>query len=416
MNNRSTSVHLKKGVIWTLLNRFSVVGMQFLAMIVLARFLKPSDFAIMGIAMFFISISEALLDSGMGGSLLRKREVEDIDYSTLFLYNIGVAVIMYLVLIVLSKPISIFYGKDELISIINVIGISIIISGFGKIQNIVLYRELKFKIISIISILSSSIALMVAIFMAIKGFGVWALVIQNLMNNLLVVLFQFCYNRYFPRLRFSTSSFLEQWEYGSHLLYSHLLTTIYQNIFSMIFPKVSSYTFSGLFAQANKIQQIPSSIINSVVQGGAFPILARINDKQEFVNTTKAFNRKAYLISFFVLFALSVFSRQIIAILLGDTWIEAAPILSTLAIGGIGIVISMMVRNTFKSMGLTNSVLRIEIIRALTGMTFLAITFTFGDYYILLGIVFTNFLTGIVAMYFLAIVSTMTFLDQIKDI
>src|SRR5690554_6210705 len=140
MNKSNSRKYLKRGVIWTLFNRTSVLAMQFIAMIVLARFLSPSDFAVVGIAMFFISISRTLFDSGMGGSLLRKQNIESVDYSTLFIYNMGVGITMYLLLLILAKPIASFYNREELSSIINIIGLSIVVSAFGKIQYIILLR------------------------------------------------------------------------------------------------------------------------------------------------------------------------------------------------------------------------------------------------------------------------------------
>lgn len=413
--DNSTIKDLKRGVIWTLINRISVVGMQFIAMIVLARFITPSDFAVMGIATFFISISQTLLDSGMGGSLLRKQNIEDIDYSTLFIYNMGVGLAIYSLLLILAKPLAFFYNDDELSLIISVIGLSVVVSAFGKIQNIILFRELKFKEISIISIISSFIALLTAVILAIRGYGVWALVMQNLISSTLIVLLQFFCNRYFPRLEFSVLSFKEQWSYGSHLLYSHLLNTVYQNIFLMIFPKISSYSFSGLYAQANKIQQLPSNIINTVIQGSAFPVLAKIDDEKLFIQANKQFTRNTYIVSFTILFAISIFSKQIIVILLGNKWIEAAPMLSILSIGSIGVIVSMMVRNTLKSMGVTSNIFKIEAVKSIIGIIVLVITFFLGDYCILVGIVVTNYLSCFVAVYYLSKVSRFTVKEQLKD-
>jgi len=415
MNKNNSGKYLKKGVIWTLFNRTSVLALQFIAMVVLARFLSPTDFAVVGIAIFFISISQTLLDSGMGGSLLRKREVEDVDYSTLFIYNMGVGITMYLLLLVLSKPVASFYRHEELASVINVIGISIVISAFGKIQNIILLRELKFKQIAIIAMTASSMSLLIAVIMAIKGYGVWALVMQHLVNTTLTVILQFFCNRYFPRLRFSVLLFKEQWKFGSYLFYTHLLDTIYQNVFSLVFPKISSLNFSGLFTQANKIERLPLNMLNSIAHAGIFPILAKIDDEKIFMKTNKAITKKAYIPSFIILFALSIFSEQAISLLLGNKWIDAAPVLSILSIGGIFAVISTMVRNSLKSLGMTNILFKNELIKSVIGIAMLMVTFVFGNYYILWGIVIADFLSSFIAMLLLSKVSRFTVKEQIID-
>lgn len=416
MNKNNTGKHLKKGVIWTFINRTSVLAMQFIAMIVLARFLTPTDFAVVGIALFFMSLSQTLVDSGMGGSLLRKREVEDLDYSTLFIYNMAVGITMYILLLILAKPLASFYRFQELSSVINVIGISIVISAFGKIQNVYLLRELKFKQIATIALVSSSISLLIAIIMAIKGYGVWALVMQHLVNSTLTVLLQFYSNRYFPRLRFSVLMFKEQWEFGSYLFYTHLLDTGYQNIFSLVFPKISSFNFSGLFTQANKIERLPLNMLNSVAHSGIFPILAKIDDEELFMKTNKAITKRTYIPSFTILFALAVFSEQAISLLLGNKWIDAAPVLSILSIGGVFAVISTMVRNSLKSLGMTNKLFKNELLRSAIGIAMLLITFAFGNYYILWGIVFAEFISSIIAMVLLSRVINFTVKEQIMDV
>lgn len=415
MNKNNTKKHLKKGIIWTLLNRTSVLVMQFTAMIVLARFLTPTDFAVVGIALFFMSLSQTLVDSGMGGSLLRKQEVKNVDYSTLFIYNMGVAITMYLLLLILAKPLASFYQHKELASVINVIGISIVISAFGKIQQIILLRELKFKQITIIALTSSSISLLIAIIMAIKGYGVWALVMQHLVNTTLTVIMQFISNRYLPRLMFSMLMFKEQWEFGSYLFYTRLIDTGYQNIFSLVFPKISSFNFAGLFTQANKIERLPLNMLNSVAHSGIFPILAKIDDEELFMKTNKIITKKTYIPSFAILFALAIFSEQAISLLLGNKWIDAAPVLSILSIAGVFAVISTMVRNSLKSLGMTNKLFKNEILRSVIGIAMLMLTFSFGNYYILWGIVFTEFFSSIIAIVLLSKVINFTVKEQIMD-
>ncbi len=390
--------------------------MQFLAMIILARLLTPDDFAIMGVVLFFVSISAVLLDSGMGGSLVRKKDVKDIDYSTLFIFNASLGIIIYIILLLTANIIADFYKMRELAQIINIIGISIVISALGKIQNIILIREFKFKELSIISTVSNLIALIFAIVLATRGFGVWALVMQNLTQSILVVGLQFTYNRYIPKIKFSLTSLKEQWDFGVHLLLSQSIYTIYQNIFSLIFPKISTLHFSGLYVQANKIQQIPSNISSSVIQTVAFPILAKIDDPAHFKSINRRFIRQTYLVVFTILCAMAIFSRPLITIILGTTWIDAAPILSILAISGLGYIIMFMIRNTFKSMGVTRMILRLEIIKVLTGLIFIACVFKAGDYMILLGIVLASFVATAISIFLLSKKSNYSQKEQYYDI
>lgn len=414
--NKPIQTYLKKGTVWSIIDRIAVISMQFLAMLVLARVITPDDFALVGIAMFFIVISQVLLDSGIGGSLLKKKIIKRVDYSTMFIFNMVIGVIMYLLLLIIAPFIARYYGIEELSLVIRIIGLSIIISAFGKIQNVLLYHQLKFREISIISIISNTIALIVAIILAINGYGVWALVVQNLISSTLVVGLQFFYNKYFPGFSFSLESFKEQWNFGGFLLYSQLLNTIYQNLFSMIFPKVSTLNFSGLYSQANKIQQIPSNTIGPVINGVAFPVLAKIDDLEEFKKVNRSFSRKIYIVSFTIFIAISIFSEQIISILLGNQWISAAPILSMLSIGGIGTIVYSIVRNTFKSMGITDKIFHLEIYRSLIGLLFFLGTFQFGNYWIIIGIVTSSIIFSLISMYNLALLSNYSLKEQLFDV
>lgn len=386
--------HLKKGVIWTIADRFSVVIMQFVAMMLLARMIAPESFALIGIALFFITISQVLIDSGMGGSLLKKKEVLDIDYSTLFVYNMGVAIGIYILILLLAPLIEKFYNIAGLANILSVIGISVIISAFGKIQNIILFRNLKFGIISKISIYSSFIALLVSIILAYYGFGVWALVIQSLVYSLSVVVFQFFFNRYIPKLAFDKKSFQEQWEFGGNLLYSKLIYSFYNNIFLVIFPKLSSLNFSGLYTQANKIQQIPTNIFNSIIQGVAFPVMSKIESERELFVFARSFSRKVYLIGFSIFLFTAIYSEDIILLILGKDWVGASSILTIICFVGIGILISSVNKNIFKVVGLTQKIFHYEVYNSLIGLLLLAITFAFGEYVILYGMVVSVFISN----------------------
>ena len=403
MVNSDNIQQLNSGVIWVLVSHFSVIGMQFIAMIFLARLLTPKDFAIMGIATFFIAISHTLADSGLGGALLKKKEIKGIDYSTLFIYNVIVAIIIYIVLLFLARPLSVFYDVETLEQIIYLIGLSILFGSFGIIQQVILLRELKFRQMTIISIISSFTGLVTAIILAAKGFGVISLVVQNMIQIGLTVILQLFCNRYFPILKFSRTSFKEQWSFGGHLLYSNLLNTAYDNVFSMIFPKISTLKFSGLYAQANKIKQLPVNIISSAINTAAFPILSKIENTEEFKQVNRNLASKVYLFSYTIIIAISIFSKEVIHVILGEQWLDAASILSILSIKAVFFIVSMFVRNSLKSMGATYRIFYIELANSLIGLIMLGVTFYLGDYYILLGIVISQIITTFISTLFLSL-------------
>lgn len=414
MNDLSRKI--KSGAVWSVFNRLSVQGLQFLAMLILARTLSPEDFAIMGIISFFIVISQSIMESGMAGFLLKKKEINEVDYSTLFIFNLTVSLLLYVCCFLLSDKITVYYNVDRLGVYINVAMLAVIISAFGQIQNVILLRNYRFKEISIISIISSFLGLLSAIILAVKECGVWALIFQNIIFQSSIVFFQLCYNRYFPRLTFSLNSFREQWKFGIGLLASHLLTNIYQNIFAMIFPKISSLHFAGLYTQANKIQLLPINLISSVLHSAAFPVLAQIHDSNIFKDLNRRLLKKIYVVSFVILSYVMLFSKRIIYIVLGKQWIDSYYILSILCVSGIFVIVLMVIRNTFKSLALTNYIFYTEIFRIITAFVCLFICLYWGYYAILLGIVCASFISMLFAMKLLSTKTNYTFKEQIYDI
>lgn len=413
MNNETIS--LTNGTVWTLINRVLVYVLQFIAMLVLARTLCPEDFALMGIVTFFLTISQILIDAGMGASLLKKPDIANEDLSTLSFFSVGCGFIISLIIFICSPYFETLFKINNLSLYIRVATVSIIISAFGEVQNVLLLRNLKFKQLAIISVIASLLGLIVAILLAINGYGVWALIAQNLVHQFATVIIETIYNKYIPKLFFSLKSFVYQWNFGKNLLVSQILASVYQNLFSLIFPKISTLKFSGLYTQANKIQQIPISTITSVTQAVAFPVMAKIEDKIEF----KVVNRKYIAIvnqlSFPLLLFIAIFSKEIIQILLGNQWVEAADILSILCFSGIGIIAIYNVRNTLKSLGYTKSILIIEVIKFIASILFIAIMYHWGDYAILFGLLLSVYVSMFLSMRILSKESNYTLKEQVLD-
>ncbi len=415
LDNETKQV-LKNGFIWNSINRLGTLGIQFISILILSRLLSKEDFALMGIVSFFITISNIMIDSGMGGSLIGAKNVSRVDYSTLFIYNLAISATLCFLLIVCSSIIADFYNIQDLVPILYVIGISIVISSLGKVQYIILVREFKFKILGKISLISSVISLTVAVALAFMGYGVWALVIQNVIFNLCIVLLQFCYNRFIPSLIFSKESFKGQWVFGMHLFFSQSLQTIYNNIFLAIFPKISSLSFAGLYSQASKLQQLPIGVFNTILDGASFPILTKMEDQDQFKETDRKIASRFYLITFAVFLLLSLLAKPLIAIVLGEKWIDASPLLSILSIAGIFYMIMTVARNTLKSLRKTKIISQLEIYKTVIGIIILLISILYGNYGIILGILLAAIISTIITLFVLAKNTSYTIKEQLADI
>lgn len=226
--NKTGSV--KFGILWNSLQQFGQLGITFVSTIILARLLTPEDYGIYGILMIFISVSEMLADSGIAGYIIKKQNVTPIYYDTLFVYNMCVSGIMYLFLFFSAPFIADFYEKEMLISVIRILGLVLLLHAFSITQFTRLLKDLQFHKLALISIVAGVAALCVALLLAYRGLGIWALIFQQLVLVALTTILYLVVNRRIPHFRFDMRVFKEQFAFGINLFGSSVLMAITNNI------------------------------------------------------------------------------------------------------------------------------------------------------------------------------------------
>lgn len=393
-----------------------MIFFQFLGVIILARILTPEDYGIIGMMAIFINVGNLLVDSGMGGALVKKKEPTETDYNTLFCFNIIVSIVFYLILFACSNAIASFYDTAILSDCIRIYGLFIIISSLGIIQNTRLTKELRFKELAIITIIAGISGLTTAIILAIKGFGYWALIIQQLVFISVRVGLQTIINRFKPKLKFSTNSFKEQFNFGGGILLSNIISSIYTNITSSIIPKISSVYQNGLYTQAAKIQHVPITIITSVTDKVVFPMLAKTPDDITLLAKARSIIRLVIPISFIAISLCILLSKYIVLILLGDSWEMATPYLQILLISGYGTCHHYMARNIIKSIGNTNAIFKCTLITSLIGAAIVLYTMQYGILNILWGFSISTYIGSMVYAFYLKKVSAYKYTEQIMDL
>jgi len=215
-----------KSVVWSAVERFGSQGIQFVMSIIIARLLLPEEYGLIAMLAFFMAIAQTFVDSGFGSALIQKKDRTEIDYSTAFYFNFVVAVVVYLILYMAAPYIAVFYKEEKLIDITRVIGLSLIMNSFGLVQRAMLAIALDFKKLAIASTIAVFISGLLGIWMAYNGYGVWALVAQTLLNNLICNILLWLLSRWHPLWAFSTTSFRSLFSFGSKLLASSLLHTV----------------------------------------------------------------------------------------------------------------------------------------------------------------------------------------------
>ena len=396
-------IRLGAALFWNSLQSFGQLAINLLSLSVLSRILTPSDYGVYGILMVFISLSELIADCGIGGYLIKKKEITEIYYDTLFIYNMSVSILLYVIMFFFAPLISEFYNDNNLINAVRILGLVVIIQAFSITQRTRLLKNLRFKAISLITLVSSIIGFMVALVLAYNGFSFWSLIWQNIIlcffNSLL-----YCFvNRSIPRLHFDLYVFKEQFGFGINLFASSLLQTLTNNISNNVIAKIFNIRTTGLYLQANRMQNYPVSILTLIIDRTFFPILSKQNDNlEELRNNVYKIQRFLYAYMMPCFTFLICFAGEIVQIILGDQWLECVVIFQILMIASYFMLVKSMNRSVLKSLGYTFCILKIEIYTALMLAAILAIAILLNNLYVLASaIVVSQLISALCSMFYL---------------
>lgn len=374
------------GVTWTAIERF---GQQFLRLIIgviIARILEPSMFGIVGMTVLFTDLAQSILDSGFGSALIQKKDRNEIDYSTCFYFNVVVGLVLYIVLFISAPYIADFYHTEELADVIRVISIGFVFNSLIISQNAKLSAEFKFKASAIINIASYLISGIVGIVLAYIGFGVLALVFQQVLACLLRVLFIEIYTKWIPMLIFSKRSFHYLFNFGNKVLVSGILLSIYNNLYTLVIGRIFAPAEVGYYNRANQFASLPSSTLIGIVMKVAYPLMAEVQDDTDRLRRSyQKFLRLPIYVIYPLLVGLIVLAKPFIVLLIGEKWIFCVPLLQVLAFSYMFDPLSHVNLNILYVKGRTDLVLKLDIINRIIGLTILFSTIPFGIWWLCFG-------------------------------
>ena len=405
------------GLKWSSIESFSSQGISFVIGIIIARILSPSDYGIIGMILIFTEVSGVFINGGFRAALTCKQNRTDSDLSTVFYYNIAVSLFFYLVLFVSAPYIANFYDLPVLTMVIRVVSLNMVIGALGAIQGTILNIAIDFKTQTKITVITLIITGTIGISMAYNGYGVWALVFQGLASTVVSTVLLWFFIGWKPKLVFSLNSFKELFGFGSKLMLSGLLDTVYRNIYQLVIGKKFTSAELGFFTRAKGLAQLPSSNITNIIQRVTFPVLSEMQD-----NITQLGNnyRKLLKMSAFVIFPLMMLlfglAEPLVKILLTDKWLPAVPMLQVLCFGYMFYPIHAINLNLLQVKGRSDLFLRLEIIKKVLITIVLFATAPFGVLVMCYGIIVTSVLALIINTYFTGRLINVGFLKQIKDI
>ena len=323
-------------MVWTALQKYSTMFIHFISGIILARLLTPYDYGCIGMLSIFMVLAESFIDGGFGSALIQKKRPTQVDYSTIFWWNIAMAVVMYAVLFFSAPAISRFYNIPLLSDVLRVQALVLFIYALNIIQRNQLRKNLNFKLLSIVSVTTSIIALGVTIFMAYKGFGVWALVAQNLLVAAIPSLVFWFYVKWKPIWAFSWKSLKELFSFGFYMFLGHLLNQFGQRIQGLLIGKFYNPATMGFYSKAESTEKLASHSISSIMTQITYPLFAEVQDnKAALGNIIKRITMTLAYITFPLMFILLLCAKPIFVLLYSDRWLQSIPYFQVLCIAGL---------------------------------------------------------------------------------
>ena len=406
-----------KGVAWSALERFSVQGIQFVLTVIIARLVSPSEYGLIAMLAIFLAIAQSFVDSGFSNALIQKKERTEVDYSTVFYFNLGISIVIYLLLFGSAPYIAVFYKEPVLYSVTRWVGLNIILSGLSIVQRAQLTIRVDFKTQAKASLIAVILSGVVAVYLAYAGYGVWALVTQTLLNTFLNTLFLWVFSHWFPSLVFSWSSFRTLFSFGSKLLLSGLLHTIYINLYSLVIGRWYSSANVGYYNRAYQFASFPSINIVSIITRAIYPVQCAMQDDDERLNATfMQYLRLSCLIIFLPMVTLAVLAKPLVLFLLTDKWLPAAELLSILCLAYMWYPVMVINNQILNVKGRSDYFLKAEIWKKVIAITILCITLPLGVKILCWGVVLYNFFDmGIIIFYSRKVIRT-SYLEQFFNI
>lgn len=388
------------GLFWNFAGNFANQGVTFVVGIILARLLTPREYGLIGMTTIFIVLSQTFIDSGFRQALIRKNDCTSEDYSTVFFFNLGVAIFFYFILFFTAGYIASFFNEPELKKIIRVLGFSLIIGSFTIIQSTILTKEINFRLLTKISFVSAFLSGALGVILAYNNFGVWSLVARTIAGSIILSILLWGFSKWKPMIVFSRKSFKELFGFGSKLLASDLIDRIYWNMYYIVIGKFFSAAILGFYSRAEMFKNLPSQNITFLISGVGYPILAKLQDNnQELREKFRIFLRATMYVSFFLIIFMISSGKELILVLIGEKWLESVDYLVLLCIGGLFFPLIVLNTMVIKIKGRSDWYLLTQVITKLLSIPIIAMGIIWGIKIMIIGTIVQAFAEYLLASF-----------------
>lgn len=408
---------LFNGILWVFTDTFLVGSFQFIALILLARWLGPKDFGLIGMIAIFIEIGKSVTDSGLSNSLIRTKAADNSDYSTVFFMNIFMSIIIYLISFFSAPFVANFYNEPILVDLIRFYCLIFIIIGFSTVQLAILTKKMNFRRITMINSPAIFLGVIIGLYLGYNGFGVWSIIWMYLTIETFKSIFFWLFSSWKPCFVFSTVKFQYHFNFGYKLMLSQIISTMFRNIYNVLIGKNFSTQTLGYFERSRQLCEYPSAALTTIISKVSYPFLSEIQDNKVFLEKTY---KDLIKISFFVISPLmlstAAIAKPLFLILLGDEWVPAVVFFQILSLSMMLYPIHAFNLNILKVSGRSDLFLKLEIIKKVIAGITIVIAFQFGVLGLVWSSVFTSFAALSVNMFFSSKVVNYPVLSQLKDL
>ncbi len=399
---RNRTIH---ALSWSLSGAMAQRLVAFVVSIVLARLLLPEQFGLIGMLTVFIAIAQTFIDSGFAAALIQKKDHDRLDECSVFYFNILIGLLAYIIIFLSTPWIADFYGEPVLVPLGRVMGLQFLISPFAMIQRTLLHKRLDFKSLTAATFAVSLVSGTFGIILAYRGFGVWALAYQQLLAAVLLTVLFWVINPWRPSIIFSFKSIRGLFVFGSRLLASGLLDTVFRNIYVLIIGRMFSPAALGFYSKAHSLERMPTQTLTGVVRTVMFPVFAHIQDDKPRLQ--RAMSRAMtflVMLIFPMMLGMAVVARPLVIVLLTEKWLPSVPYLQLLCLVGMLYPLHVLNLNVLKAVGRSDLFLRLEIVKKVITIINISIAWRWG----ITGLIVGQVIGGVIAYFLNARYTTMT--------
>ncbi len=413
---QSVRSQLLHGVAWNFIEKILIRGASFFIGIILARLLSPSDYGLIGMLAVFISISNVFIEGGLAKALIQRQDCQDIDFSTAFVANVGMSLVIYLIMFISAPWIAVFYDEPILIDLTRILSLNFILGSFNIVQRAKMMAKVDFKSLAQINVISTIISGLVGILMAYFGCGVWALVGQTLCSTIVLIILFPIYSKWKPSFKFSIASFRQLFGFGSKLMVTGVYSVVLNNISTICIGKFYRSQQLGFFTRASQFSELISTTSYEVIGNVTFPVLSELqNDKSKLVEVYRKSLFFTALIIFPIMILTTLLARPMIIVLLTEKWLPCVVLIQWLCLARMFTPLSAINMNILNAVGRSDLFMKLDFSKLPLILLTFAITIPISVEAIVIGDFISTFICFFINAYLPGRMFGYGAWEQIKD-